>query len=406
MAIDFADTGHLRFSRRQFGTLLGAGYVSALISCQAADTPPTPAIEAILRDFFESEPLPGGLSAAAVKGETLIWSGGFGYANIDAKVAMTPNHIQSIASVSKTVTATAVMQLWEAGAFKLDDDINEYLSLNIRNPRFPNIPITFRQLLAHRSSIMDNEAYDNSYTCGDPSVSLKDWIQGYFSSNYDSDEIFHKWSPGTLNPPESPRSYSNVGYGILGYLVERITGEFFSDYCQDKIFKPLQMNHTGWRLSEINQDKHVKLYSELPENGDELYLADSGFNRDQSSGDVYPHCLYSFPNYPDGLVRTSVNDFSRFLRAYMSGGVLEGTRILKKATIDMMLSDQHFGRGLCWDGGSGVWGHDGGDPGVATYFGFTPEENLGIIVFFNAGQFSDKTNEMVLALYEAARQAP
>ena len=66
----------------------------------------------------------------------------------------------------------------------------------------------------------------------------------------------------------------------------------------------------------------------------------------------------------------------------------------------------HFGRGLCWDGGSGVWGHDGGDPGVATYFGFSPEENLGIIVFFNAGQFSDKSNEMVLALYEAARQAP
>ena len=66
MAIDFADTGHLRFSRRQFGTLLGAGYVSALISCQAADTPPTPAIEAILRDFFESEPLPRRIAPPAV----------------------------------------------------------------------------------------------------------------------------------------------------------------------------------------------------------------------------------------------------------------------------------------------------------------------------------------------------
>ncbi len=408
-----ADYQHsVAFSRRQFGKVLSAGLMGLMVGCQSSGGDADVPVDVRLAELFAGDPMPGGMSAAAVRGEQLVWSGGFGHADIGANTAMTPDHIQNIGSISKTVTATAIMQLWEHDAFGLDDDINGYLSFSVRNPRFPDDPITVRQLLAHRSSINDGPSYDESYACGDPTVSLEDWIVGYFTPGgayYDAEANFHTWAPGTVNPPESPRAYSNVAYGLLGVLVEQIAGGLFTDYTREHIFAPLNMQQTGWHLSEINQSQHAMLYSGVPEGNDEdLYLPASGTRESLIVDGVYPHCLYSFYNYPDGLVRTSVKDLSRFLRAYMNGGVLEGERILKADTIGLMLSNQHFERGLCWDtygDEDDVWGHDGGDPGVATFMGYSPAENLGVVLFFNAGNFSDNTNEMVSTLFDAARKA-
>ena len=395
----------LQFSRRQFSMFSG-GLLAFAAGCQSDKPQPQIQTADRLAELFNS--MPGGVSAAAVRGEKLVWSSGVGLADIDAGLAMTSDHIQNIGSISKTVTATAIMQLWEKGAFKLDDDINKYLPMKVRNPRFADEPITFRQLLAHRSSIKDGPSYDASYACGDPAISLADWIQGYFSPDgdyNDSENNFHSWMPGTKNPPESPRAYSNVAYGLIGFLVERITGQLFSDYCQEHVFEPLKMQQTGWHLSSIDRSQHAKLYSEADEEADDLYLAEDGLKKSEMTGSLYPHCLYSFYNYPDGLLRTNVKDLSRFLRAYINDGMLDGNRILDKETVGLMLSNEHFGRGLCWDtyGDGDVWGHDGGDPGVATYMGFSPTEKLGVILFFNAGDFSDQTNEMVSLLYKAAR---
>jgi len=399
---------YLHFSRRMFGTVFSAGLLGILTGCQIENVDTQIQLEDKLHALFNSDPVPGGLSAAVVRGETLVWSGGIGQADIDAKLAMTSDHIQNIGSISKTITATAVMQLWEEGAFELDDDINEFLPFSIRNPNFPDKPITFKQLLAHRSSIKDGTSYEKSYACGDPSVSLSDWIQGYFSHDndfYDLNDNFHTWSPGTINPPKSPRVYSNVGYGVLGLLVEHITGELFSDYCQKRIFIPLQMKNTGWYLSEIDQSRHTKLYSNVSMSVRVQHLAEEGLKKSQSNGDVYPHCLYSFYNYPDGLLRTNVKDLSRFLRAYINDGKLDGVQILDKNTIDLMLSDQHFGRGLCWGtDGEGLWGHGGGDPGVATYMAFTTKEDLGVIILSNNGDFRNYLSEIESILFESLRQ--
>jgi len=308
---------YLHFSRRMFGTVFSAGLLGILTGCQIENVDTQIQLEDKLHALFNSDPVPGGLSAAVVRGETLVWSGGIGQADIDAKLAMTSDHIQNIGSISKTITATAVMQLWEEGAFELDDDINEFLPFSIRNPNFPDKPITFKQLLAHRSSIKDGTSYEKSYACGDPSVSLSDWIQGYFSHDNDFYDL----------------------------------------------------------------------------------------KKSQSNGDVYPHCLYSFYNYPDGLLRTNVKDLSRFLRAYINDGKLDGVQILDKNTIDLMLSDQHFGRGLCWGtDGEGLWGHGGGDPGVATYMAFTTKEDLGVIILSNNGDFRNYLSEIESILFESLRQ--
>ena len=333
-----------------------------------------------------------GFSAALTKGNQRIWSYAYGLADRAAGIAMTPDHIQNIGSVSKTFTANAIMQLWEEGRFDLDGDINEFLPFSVRNPNFPEEPITFRQLLSHRSSINDGPSYDASYACGDPIVSLEDWIAGYFTPGgtyYDAEGNFHIWKPGTVDPPPEPRAYTNVGYGLLGYLVENISGQLFSDFCQERIFAPLGMDNTGWHLKDIDLSMHSILYTPLgddpqpPEDGsfDSMLPADGYTAADMVPNGYIPHCQYSFYNYPDGLVRTSVNQLSRFLRAYSMGGEFNGYRLLKSETIDMMLSETHFDRGLCWDTYSfgsedTFWGHDGGDPGVC-YHHVLPQKRPG-----------------------------
>ena len=371
-------------------------------------------LEEYIVETMKANHVPG-LSACIIKNDKIVWANEFGWADVENKIPRTKDTIQNIGSISKTITATAIMQLWEKGKFKLDDDVNQYLSFKVRNPAFPDDPITFRQLLVHKSSIKDGKAYGKSYACGDPTISLKDWIEGYFSTEgkyYDAKENFHTWKPGTIKTPSGPRAYTNVGYGLLGYLVEVLSEMDFAEYCKKYIFAPLGMTQTGWYLADIDVSKHAIPYSFYPENfklSEDITIESllPRYGKDKQSieeGAYFPHCLYSFPNYPDGLVRTSVLDLSRFLRAYMNNGVFESTKILKKETIASMLSDKHLGRGLCWyqqnyKGGIVTWGHGGGDPGISTQMLYIPEDDIGVIVFFNCdsprGAYGNIINRLI-----------
>lgn len=82
----------------------------------------------------------------------------------------------NIGSISKTITAVAIMQLWEKELIRLDSDINNYLDFEVSNPHHPDDSITVFQLLTHTSSIQDGESYSHSYDCGDSPISLEDWI--------------------------------------------------------------------------------------------------------------------------------------------------------------------------------------------------------------------------------------
>ncbi len=359
-----------------------------------------------------------GLGACIVKKEKLVWIGAFGWADVENKKPMTEKTIQNIGSISKTITATAIMQLWENGKFKLDDDVNGYLPFPVRNPRFPDDPITFRQLLTHKSSIQDGPAYEQSYACGDPAVSLKDWLKGYFvpgGKYYSEEGNFHTWKPGTIVIPPGPRAYTNVGFGLLGYLVEVICDEDFARYCKKNIFTPLGMKNTGWYLTDVNVANHAVPYTpisehfKLPEGMTfESFLPRYGKETPPpKTGELFPHCLYSFFNYPDGLIRTSVRELSQFLRAYINDGVYENNRILKRETVQTMFSQEHFGRGLCWSeikqkSGDTAWGHGGGDPGISTQMLFRPQEGVGVIIFFNCDNPGKAYGEIVERLFEEA----
>jgi CubicO group peptidase (beta-lactamase class C family) len=204
-------------SRRGFLRAVGCSATPLLLG---AASPRALAQERGLDDFIEAERrflrIPG-LAACIVKSGQVAWSKGFGWADIAQRVPMDPDRtVQDIGSISKTVVATAVMQLWEKGQFQLDDDVNERLPFAARSPSHTDTPITYRLLLTHRSGIADSTAYRSSYACGDPSLPLGQVGQAHLEPggrSYDKGANFHPRRPGAKS------EYSNVGFGLLGYLV-------------------------------------------------------------------------------------------------------------------------------------------------------------------------------------------
>jgi len=211
---------------------------------------------------------------------------------------------------------------------------------------------------------------------------------------YNPQENFLNWAPGAENPPTPPRTYSNVAYGLLGHLVERVSGVEFNAYCRAELFDVLGMKNTRWKIGDPSQ--HAVPYTYIDEKmvlGDDESLkdylvAESVRESDVSEGAILPHCLYSFYNYPDGLLRTNPIELASFLRAYIGGGQLEGKRILKEGSVKEMLTEQYDGQGLCWaistsSSGDRTFHHGGGDPGISTIMGFNEKDGVGAIVLFN-----------------------
>ena len=316
------------------------------------------------------------LAACIIKDDTMIWSQGHGYANIDAEKKATTHTLYLSASVSKTVAATALMQLWEQGLFDLDDDVNNYLPFELRNPNHPDIPITFRMLLAHRSSLAGDNLhwFCLSYVPGDPDMpDFPDpWLQNYLTptGNAYTPRIWSDLQPG------EKLQYANIGYAVIGYLIELLSGEQFDDYCQNHIFIPLEMYNTSYRLKDLNISNIAVPY-------------------DFSKRQYLPHPHYGmYVIRPGASMRTSVEEFSHFLIAHMNKGVYKNTQILNEATVELMHSLHYPPSKIGWDYGLG-WtiedplfskkfiGHSGGWPGVHTLIGFHPEDNTGIILFTN-----------------------
>ncbi len=350
-------------------------------------------LDRFIRERMATTPIMG-LGLCLIRGGEIVWAKGYGWADSERRIPYDPERtIQNIGSVSKTFTATAVMQEWESGKFHLDDDVDRFLSFPVKNPRHPDSPITFRQLLTHRSSIRDGPAYGESYACGDPQISLQTWLEEYFTPGggyYHAERNFHAWRPGqTGELPSQPRAYSNVGFGLLGHLVEVLSGTSFSDYCRDHIFTPLGMTDTAWYLKDLDLNRHARPYTYVPEGKIRRILGPEGMRiKSSAEGEFVPNCLYSFPNYPDGLIRTSPAQLAHFLMAYANPGALQKQRILRPETVRLMLSRDHFGRGLCWferglKGGDSLWGHGGGDPGINTSMYFRASDKAGVILFAN-----------------------
>jgi CubicO group peptidase (beta-lactamase class C family) len=312
-----------------------------------------------------------GMAVAVVKGASVRWSHGYGFADIQAKKPVTADTIFMLASVSKPVNATALLTLMADPARKLglDDAIDAHVPFTVRSPRFPSVPITFRMLLTHTSSIIDGTNDDRRVVVGDSPIPLRTWVQGHLAQRAN-------WS---TSRPGTAYSYSNSATALAGLLVELISGMNLQDYCKKTVFEPLAMQESSWFLKGLDPS-HVA----LPYDEDGA----SGFKTAGHHG---------YPDYPDGQLRTSAPQLGRFLAMIAQRGEYQGKRILPVASADEMRRVQFpnvepsQALSLYYEDrdGTRVLGHNGADTGVSTDMWLDPKDNSGYVLLTNGTLYLD-----------------
>lgn len=340
-----------------------------------------------------------GLSAAIFNDNKLIWKGGYGWANLEANLPVTPGTLFRAASLSKMVTATALMQLYDQGKFGLDDDISSYLGYQVRNPLYPNDKITFRHLLTHTSSILDDGGYATILET--PSLLSETPVKELLvpDGTYYDPATFSDYAPG------SQFCYSNFGTGIVGALVEKLSGLAFDQYCARNIFKPLAMD-ASFEPAAIKNWQNIAV----------LYRPDTNLTSFRPTKDNYQghkplppesHSPGTLAHSPAGGLRVNSTDFAKFIQAHMNGGAYSGTRILKSDTTDLMHNMHWAGFGLggfyrqkglnfhITDDlvpGKRLVGHAGEAYGLVSDAYYNPANKLGIVFFLNGADLSAESN--------------
>ena len=331
-----------------------------------------------------------GASVAVVKDNRLVYTKAFGY-NPDYCDSTLRKPIQEdgvfvIQSISKTFISTAIMQLVEKRKLKLDDDVNQYLPFTVRNPYYPDIPITIRMLLGHRSTINDKQ-YGWTFSQINPRTGKK-WR-----------ECYNDYMPG------AKFSYCNFNYNLLGAIIEGVTGERFFDYIDEHIMMPLGM-HASLNLTRIDSTRLVRAL---------VYdRNEKRFKKDSSP--IYSPLYYRnrLDNYelgsttacfsPSGGVKTSVSDLAKYMMMHMNYGELDGKKILDKES-ELKLwkplsTDTTYALGFFHNRsvlkGEEVIGVRGSAHGVHSAMYFSPEKKFGIVVLCN-GCTSDRPMKDTIA---------
>ncbi len=348
---------------------------------EEAEINSTAEFEDYLQEEMTAQNIPA-MSVVIFKENEILHETYLGQSNVEQNVLLENNHLFLLASMSKVVTATALLQLYEEGEFGLDDNINDYLSFNVSIPEYTT-NITFKMLLTHTSGIADGSALDDQYSYGEDSPTALDYfLENYLVAGgdfYNASENFHNFEPGTKH------EYSNVGNALIGVLVEQISGVDFNTYCKQHIFTPLDMSNTYWRLDEITETI-VTPYNHV----DDQYEA-------------IQH--YTFTDYPNGGLRSTGTDMFKFLRAFTLGGLSNNHELLKESTVNLMITpqissiDNEVGLHLfLMNTEHNLWGHDGGEQGVATMMAFNPETKIGAIILTNQGEVN--LDEILVEAYK------
>lgn len=343
------------------------GLTLVVAACSSSSPPAEPSLDDYVNQQLETAALPG-VAIAVVKDGKITLARGWGYADIEKKTPMSPDSVLIVGSLSKTITGSAVMQLVESGKLSLDADVNTYLPFKVRNPKFPDVPITLKMLMTHTSSIQETSPRLVSLAKpGDPMTSLRELLEPYLTSD---PEAFGTQKPGATFV------YSNFGAALAGLIVELTASEPFYAYCKRTIFTPLKMTGTSFRIDAIDPVRLATHYT-------------------WTSTKQVPLQATSVPYYPATALRTTANDLGRFLSAISRGGELDGVRILKSETVAAMTAVQVpasapgndiNGQGYFWEhrpvAGAPVYGHGGSYYGASARMHLR-KDGVGVILLAN-----------------------
>ncbi|HYF77215.1 MAG TPA: serine hydrolase domain-containing protein [Symbiobacteriaceae bacterium] len=307
-----------------------------------------------------------GAALVIVKDGQIVYAKGYGYADLERQIPWDPDRtVLRAKSISKLVSATAVMQLYERGQLQLDQDVNRYLT-GYQVPTPFGRPITAANLLTHTSGLVDRGIASNRADATGL-TSLTEYLS------------LGRYRP--VAPPGERISYGDQGPLLLGHLVEQISGQPLADYVDAQIFAPLQMNRSTFRQPYPD---------EAAANLAMGYINLFGSYQPQPAGYIQV--------YPASGMLTTATDMGRFMIAHLEGGRYENQQILSPTTLATMHArqfSQHpslpgitYGFWEEFSHGKRVLWHPGEGLGFASRLYLVPEERLGIFIATNRRDFA------------------
>src|SRR3990170_2119884 len=270
--------------------------------------------EACIRDMMRQSNVVG-LSVAVVKKNRIIYTQSFGLKDSATNAPLTNDCLFRIASISKSFSATSIMQLAEAKKLSLDDDIGNLVGFSVRNPKHPETIITLRMVLSHRSSVNDSQGYftlDAINPAKNP-----DWAKCY-----------NDYQPGT------GYMYCNLNYNMAGTIIEIIAGERFDQYVKHHILDPLKL-YGGYCVDSLDSSRFATIY-EYNEETKSFNPMPAAYapRREEISNYMMG---YSTPIFsPTGGMKISAGHLARYMIMHMKQGRYKGKKIISKKSARQM----------------------------------------------------------------------
>lgn len=335
-----------------------------------------------------------GASVAVVKQGKIIYTHSFGLKNLEDKIPLTDTDIFRIASISKSFSATSIMQLVEKGKLHLDDDFGDLVGFKIRNPKFPDEKITLRMALSHTSSLNDSQGYLNL------DIINPDKNPNWF-------KCYNDYKPGTKF------DYCNLNFNLIGTIIEKQSGERFDNYVKKHVLNPLGL-YAGYCVDSLDSNRFVNLY-EYHSDTKSFTLAPTAYapRREEIKNYVMG---YSTPIFsPTGGMKISATDLAKYMIMHMNYGTSNGVKIISKKSAKLMqtaLTDDE-GYGLAIRSADALIpnvklkGHTGSAYGLYSTMFFSPKDKFGFVIITNGinatytDDFPDFSRAAINCLYDA-----
>ena len=339
--------------------------------------------EAGIQSIMQEIPVMG-LSVAVVKDNKIIYTQSFGTKSRENNAPLTNDCIFRIASISKSFSATSIMQLAEQKKLSLDQDVSELIGFKVRNPKFPETVITLRLMMSHLSSINDS--------------------QGYFSLDAINPEKNPNWAKSYSHyEPGKGYAYCNLNFNMIGAIIEKISGERFDQYVIKHVLDPLGL-YGGYDVDGLDKSRFASIY-EYRADSSKFILSDSAYA--SRAKDISNYAMgYTSPVFsPTGGMKISATDLAKYMLMHSNYGKYKGKRIISKKSAQQMqiaLSEEE-GYGFAIETtskmipGKTMKGHTGVAYGLFSAMFFHPEEKFGIVVISNgcAPGYSEGYNTVI-----------
>jgi CubicO group peptidase (beta-lactamase class C family) len=334
---------------------------------------------------------PPGLSLVVVKDGRIAYGRAFGLADGPKHVAATPDTIYRWWSMTKIPTAVAILQLQERGLLSLDDPVSQHVPFfKVRYPSAASPVVRIRHLLNHSSGLPDVglKLVRWLHLEGEPPVNQTAFVE----------RVLPSYATLTFEPG-SRTAYTNLGYMLLGAVIEHAARQTYEDYVREHVLRPLRMAHTDFiYTAAMGPDRAAGSHPLFNPWTPLLPLTVKhwgAFEREIDGAHLWFNTIYTDYTPSTGLIGCAP-DVTRFLLAYLDGGELDGERILSGASIETMTradrigsrqaGSAHLRQGLGWVvdcGGRECLQHMGGGPGFGTAMRVYPRERLGVVVLTN-----------------------